>query len=584
MTLANIIALLGGVALFLYGMSLMGDGLRNAAGNKLELVLFELSGTRFKGVLLGTGVTAVIQSSAATSAMAVGFVNASIMNLTQAICIITGSILGTSVTGWIVALSELGAGATGWLQLLSTATLTGIIAIVGILLRMTAKTEKKKHLSSIFLGFAVLMYGMTAMSTAVAPLKSSPAFIGMISRLSNPILGFLVGIVITAILQSASSAVGLLQVLAFTGAVSFSAAFPLLLGINIGASVPVLMSAVGAKADARRAAASYPLISGLGSAVVGLVFYAVNAGAGFGFLNESLDAFEIALVNTLFRFAGLLIAFPFLPAIEKMLRRLISESAQKESPITPPLEERFLANPDVALAQTGRAVQTMLGIVRTGLERAIVLLFNYSESGFDDVTAIEDESDRYEDKIGEYIVKISTGKISTEQSKVAAEYLRAIGDLERISDHSLNIAERAREIKEKQIVFSEEGLFEIQTMTDAIREVLSMAMDAFTRGDSALAARVEPLEEVVDELCVEMKRRHVERLTAGKCTIGHGYVFNDLLTDFERISDHCSNIALNVIDAHSESFGAHDYINRLEAEHSEAFQTEYNRFRNKFKL
>ena len=584
MNISSVISLLGGVALFLFGMGLMGDGLKQCAGNKMELILFKLSNTPLKGVLLGTAVTAVIQSSAATSVMVVGFVNSAMMTLKQAIGVILGSIFGTSITGWIIALSELGSSNSGIMSLLSTSTLTGLIAVTGIIIKMTAKKSQSKHISNILIGFAILMYGISSMSSAVAPLKSSPDFISLMTKFTNPVLGLFTGIVITAILQSASSAVGLLQTLAFTGVIDFSMAFPILLGMNIGASVPVLMSSVGAKADARRSAFSYLALSTFGSAAVGIIFYALDKFIGFGFKNTILDAFDIALVNSVFRFASVIVIFPQIGLIDKILRHIISDDEVEEDTIVPPLEERFLSNPAVALEQCRQAVEMMTKVVGRNINNAISLLNFFDEEEYKKVEMREDATDKFEDKLGSYLVKIASNEINHKQSKQASEYLHAIGDLERISDHALNIAECAKEIYDKKIVFSESGKEELAILSSALSEVMGLAFDSFIHNYIDEAYMVEPLEETIDELCDIVKANHIERLKRGICTIEHGYVFNDLLTNAERVSDHCSNMALAVIDVCSENFDAHEYINELEKIRDDTYIMYYESYMKKYAI
>ena len=584
MNISNVISLLGGVALFLFGMNLMGDGLKKVAGNKMELVLYRLSSTSLKGILLGTAVTCIIQSSSATSVMVVGFVNSAMMNLSQAISVIMGSILGTSITGWIIALSELGTGASGWTSLFSTASLTGIIAVVGIIIRMRAKTQAKKHLSGILLGFAVLMYGISSMGTAVAPLKESEAFVSLMTHFSNPILGILAGAVITAILQSASSAVGLLQTLAITGAIDFSIGFPILLGMNIGAAVPVLISSVGAKTEAKRAAFSYLLISLFGSLAVAIIYYAIRLFTVIPFENTVLDAVSIALVNTVFRFISIVILYPFIKSMEKLLAKLIPDKNSGEENNIIQLEDRFLDNPAVALENCKEAIKSMADITSKNIHRANSLIFNYKESEFDKIEAGEDAIDRYEDKLGAYLMKITSHTLVDKESAAVSKYLRSITDLERLGDHSCNIAECAKEIYEKKIEFSPEGRKELETLIKACQDVLKMALDSFFDDDLEEANKVEPLEELIDNLCKLMKSNHIERLRKGVCTIENGFVFNDLLNNFERISDHSSNIALSVIEfCSNEDYTPHLYIENLKINNN-SFEAMYDKYAKKYSI
>ena len=581
MSISNVIALLGGVALFLFGMSLMGDGLKRVAGNRLELVLYKLSSTPLKGILLGTGVTAVIQSSSATSVMVVGFVNSGMVGLRQAIGIIMGSFIGTSVTGWVICLSAIGGSAGGWASLLSTSTLTGVIAIVGIVLRMFCKSRTKQSVGDILLGFAVLMYGISAMGTAVAPLKESAAFVEVMTRFTNPVLGLLAGIVITAVLQSASSAVGLLQTLAVTGVIDFAMAFPILLGMGIGASVPVLISSLGATTDAKRSAWSYLVISVLGAAAVGAVFYILHAVFSFSFMEADpwwMTAVSIALVNSLFRFAAVLVQAPFIGRITRFLQRVIPETKQEQTMI-PPLEERFLSNPTVALDHARTAVFAMADTAEENLSAAMDLLRSWSEEGFRAVEAREKVVDRYEDRLGSYLVCITQTALPEQQAAEVSKYLHAIGDLERISDHAVNIAECAQELQEKKIVLSDAAYRELTVLGDALMEILSMSMKAFGSNDLDLAFRVEPLEDLIDTLSDELKLHHVERLRRGLCTIDHGFVFNDLVTNYERVSDHCSNLAVAVIELDASGvFDTHEYLDSVKDLHSERFHELYESY------
>ena len=580
MSVANIISLLGGVALFLFGMGLMSDGLKQVAGNKLEVFLYKLSNTPLKGILLGTAVTVVIQSSAATSVMVVGFVNSAMMKLSQAIGIILGSFIGTSITGWVVSLSAISG--SGWVSLISTATLTGVVAVIGILLRMIGKKPWKKDLGMILLGFAVLMYGISAMSSAVAPLKESEGFVSIMTAFSNPVLGFLAGVAITAILQSASSAVGLLQTLSVTGAISFSAAFPLVLGIGVGASVPVIMSAIGASSDAKRSAWSYPIISVLGALVVGILYYGLNALVGFGFSDMTMGMVSIAVLNTVFRAITGLILFPLVGFMQKLLVKLIPQKTEPSHRTIRELDERLLANPVIALNSCGVAARDMSELVAGNLAQAMGLLLTYDEAGFADVEKAEDMSDQYEDMIGSYLVKLTGSELRPEESSRASKYLHVIGDLERVGDHAMNIAQCAREINKKSIVFSAPAANELKVISSAVTEIVNTAFHALSDDDLSKAYRVEPLEELIDNLCDEMKLHHIHRLQQHICTLDNGFVFNDLATNFERIGDHCSNIAVAMIELESGSFDTHAYLESLKAHKDEAFQQYFAEYEQKY--
>lgn len=585
MGIADVISLLGGIALFLYGMAVMGDNLKKVAGSKLELVLYKLSGTPLRGVLLGTGVTAVIQSSSATSVMVVGFVNSGMMKVRQAIGVIMGAILGTSVTGWILCLNSL-SGGSGWVDLLSTATLTGLFAIVGILLRMMKKKPSRKYVGNILLGFAVLMYGMTAMSGAVAPLKESPEFIAILTTFSNPLLGILVGLVFTSVLQSASAAVGILQVLSGTGAITFQIALPIIMGIAIGAAVPVLLSALGANISGKRTAFVYLLIDVLGAAIWAVIFYGANAIVHFTFMNTVMTTVTVALMNTLFRLATLLVLMPAIPLMEELVIWLIPDKENEllEQHDMDRLEERFLQHPALAIEQSRMVTDSMAEKARDNLLRAMHLRKEYSERGFEQVDEVEQLIDRYEDKLGTYLMKLTARSLSPEQTEEVAKYLHTISDFERISDHACNVADVCQEIDEKKIEFSESARHELQVLEGAVTEILAISIEAFTSGNLQLAARVEPLEEIIDGLCDEMKSHHVDRLQQGMCTLNQGFVFNDLLTNYERVADHCSNIAVAVIEVESDSFDTHEYLNSVKAVKDASFARFYDEYKQKYSI
>ena len=582
---SEIIGLLGGIALFLFGMAIMGDGLKKVAGSKLELVLYKLTSTPLKGVLLGTGVTAVIQSSSATSVMVVGFVNSGMMKVNQAIGIVMGAILGTSVTGWILCLSSL-SGGSGWVTLLSTATLTGLVAVVGIILRMAAKRPSTHHIGDILLGFAVLMYGMNAMSDAVSPLRDSQVFIDALTSFSNPLLGILVGLLFTSVIQSASAAVGILQALAVTGAITFEIALPIIMGIAIGAAVPVLLSALGANVSGKRTAFVYLLIDVLGVVIWATVFYIANAIAHFDFMTMTMTTVSIALMNTLFRLATVIVLTPLIGLLEKCVCLLIPENPEsiREEQEMDRLEERFLQHPALAIEQSREVTAAMANTACCNLVDSLGLIGAYSDKTFQHIEEQEETIDRFEDKLGTYLMKITVKSLNTRQSEEVSKYLHTISDFERIGDHALNIAECAKEIHEKSIVFSEGAERELKTMFAAVQEITYNAITAFTTNDLELAYRIEPLEELIDSLCDEMKLHHVDRLQRGICKLSQGFVFNDLLTNYERVADHCSNIAVAMIELESDSFDTHEYLNSVKAMKSASFARYSAEYQKKYTL
>ncbi len=577
------ISLLGGVALFLFGMTLMGDGLKKVAGNKLEIILYKLTSTPLKGVLLGTGVTSVIQSSSATSVMVVGFVNSGMMQVRQAIGIVLGSILGTSITGWILCLSDISG--SGWVSLLSTATLTGVVAVIGIVLRMFCRDLTKRHVGDILLGFAVLMYGMSAMSSAVTPLKESAVFIDVLTRFSNPLLGVLVGTLFTCILQSASAAVGILQALAMTGTITFAVAFPITLGIAIGAAVPVLLSSLGASVKGKRTAYVYLLIDVIGALVWGTVFYTVNAFVHFTFMSTVLTTVTVALLNTVFRFATVLLLTPMIPLLEKLVTFLFPDKPSTGALADiDRLEERFLEHPALAIEQSRLTIDSMARQAQDNILSAFSLLDQFSDEQFAALQENEEAIDHYEDKLGTYLIKITSKELTPRQTADVSKYLHTISDLERISDHSLNIGETAQELYAKKIVFSPAGARELKVMLAAVTRILEITINAFLDNDVAAAYHVEPLEELIDNLCDEMKLHHIDRLQSGECTLNHGFAFNDLLTNCERVSDHCSNIAVAMIELESDSFDTHEYINSVMAMHSHSFDEYYAEYSKEFQI
>ena len=585
MSVANLISLLSGIALFLFGMALMGDGLKKVAGNKLEVILFQLTGSPLKGFLLGTGVTAVIQSSSATSVMVVGFVNSGMMKVRQAISIVMGAILGTSITGWIICLSDLGGGG-GWIDLFSTATLTGIISVVGIVLRMFSKSQTKRHIGDILMGFAVLMFGMSAMSGAVSPLRSDPTFLRILTTFSNPMLGILFGTLFTCVLQSASAAVGILQALASTGVIDFSMALPIIMGIAIGAALPVLLSAIGANVDGKRTAMVYLVVEVVGVIFWAAAFYLVNAFVQFDFMSMTMSSVSIAFVNTLFRFVKVVILLPFIDVIEKVVDLLVKDKpVQAEATDeTIRLEERFIQHPALAIEQSRITINSMAAEAQENLAEAVRLLHHYSDEGYRTVVEMEQVVDRYEDRLGSYLVKLTGQELSSKQNEDASKFLHTISDFERISDHALNIAQTAKEMREKSIVFSDDALRELAVLESALAEIVHITVNAFIRNDLSLASRVEPLEELIDDLCDELKLHHVDRLQKGHCTLLNGFLFNDLLTNYERVADHCSNIAVAMIELESDSFDTHEYLSSIKEMKSDTYERYYEEYSQQYHL
>lgn len=586
MGIAEVFSLLGGVALFLFGMSLMGDSLKMVAGSKLEVVLYRLSGTQLKGILLGTGVTAVIQSSSATSVMVVGFVNSEMMKVRQAIGVIMGAIIGTSITGWIICLSDIGGNTSGWMELLSTETLTSVVALIGIILYMFSGDMSRRHVGGILMGFAVLMFGMKAMSGAVSGLKDDENFVRILTDFSNPILGIIVGMAFTSVLQSASAAVGILQALAITGAVSFEVAFPIIMGIAIGAAVPVLLSAMGASADGKRTALSYLIIDLFGVIIVSVIFYAVNAFVHFGFMSRTMTAVSIALVNTLFRVVIVMILAPMTGLIEKFVSLFVKDDKERLKGLRDMdlLEERFLTHPALSIEQSRQVINSMARCVVKNVTDALSLVDKYTKDGFAEVQKEEELVDRYEDKLGTYLVQITRLELTKQQNIMVGKYLHSITDFERMSDHALNIAECAQEMHDKKLNFSKYATHELSVLRSAVSEIVALAVKAFVEDDLSIAYRIEPLEEKIDSLCDEMKLHHINRISDGTCTLQLGFVFNDLLTNLERMADHCSNIGVAMIELASGALETHDYYNKLMEETTDQFKESFAKYDAKFKL
>ena len=584
MNISNLISLLGGVALFLFGMTLMGEGLKKVAGNKMELVLYRLSGTPLRGVFLGTAVTAIIQSSSATSVMVVGFVNSGMMKMEQAVAVIEGALIGTSVTGWIICLSSVEG--SGWVSLLSTSTLTAIVAVIGIILRMFSKKQVHWHVGDILLGFAVLMFGMQSMSGAVSPLRQSPEFISLLTTFSNPILGIIVGMAFTAVLQSASAAVGILQALSMTGAVTFATAYPLILGIAIGAAVPVLLSALGAKTEGRRTAFLYLVIEIAAVAVCSALYYGISAFVDLGLSGLIMSPVSIALVNSVFRALSVAILLPFnrllLAFVEKIIR--VSEEERSVNASLDRLDERFLAHPPLAIEQSRLTVSDMADASQDNFFSALNLLAHYSEEGFRRVERGEEKVDEYEDKIGTYLIRINANELDTVQNENVSKYLHTLSDFERISDHAMNIAEAAREIAEKKLDFSPAARRELSVLSTAVSDMVSLSFACFKKNNVEDAFRVEPFEERIDILCDEMKLRHVDRLQNGICSLSQGFVFNDLVTNLERVADHCSNIAIAMIELQADTYDTHSYVINLKELHSHRFDEYYEEYSKKYEI
>lgn len=582
MTISDIISLFSGIALFLFGMTLMGDGLKATSGNKLEPVLFRLTDTPIKGLVLGGGVTTVIQSSSATSVIVMGFVNSGMMKVKQAIPVILGAILGTSITGWVICLSYI-EGAGGVSSLLSTSTLTGVVAIIGIFLRLFCKDKGRRHIGDIMMGFAILMFGMSAMSGSVGGLKEQAWFDQLLSTLRNPLFGILVGIMISVLLQSASAAVGIVQALSVTGAIVFDNALPLLMGISIGAALPVMIAALGTNTGGKRTALSYLVSCILGVMTCASLYYIADAVFVFPFEGVAMNPVRVAIVNTVLRMCMIILLFPFLDILEALVCLIIPEKNNKSRDEIS-LNDRFIRHPSLAIEQSRLVISRMAEEAHQAVLESMHLVGRYSDKEFEEISELEDSGDHYEDELGSFLMKLSGQDLTERQERESTIFLHTLSDLERLSDHAKNIAGSAKEIHDKQISFSEEAHHELSVITAAVREILDITMNAFSGENIELAMRVEPLEEVIDDISDEMKLNHIERLQQGRCSINQGFVFNDLITDYERISDHCSNIAVALIEIYSGSFATHEYLGQVKEEHNDIFDKCYNEYKTRFAL
>ena len=582
MTIFNVFSLFGGLALFLFGMDIMGKALEKQAGGQLQKILSKLTDNPLKGFFLGLCVTAVIQSSSATTVMVVGFVNSGIMELHQAIGVIMGSNVGTTVTSWILGLSGL-QGDSFWIQMLKPTSFSPVLAFLGILLYM-GKSEKRQGIGTIMIGFAVLMTGMTTMSQAVAPLQDEAWFTNLFVRFSNPLLGVLVGAIVTGVIQSSSASVGILQALSSTGVITFGSAIPIIMGQNIGTCVTALLSSVGANKNARRAAMVHLYFNIIGVALFLTVFYGLNAVLHFTFVNDTVTAWGIAVVHSIFNLTATAVLLPFANVLEKLAIATIPDDAQKESFAL--LDERLLNTPAMAVERARSATAEMAELARTGVIQAMSLTHKWDDALAQKVRDEEEKVDHYEDALGTYLVKLSGREMSHADSQSVNTLLHTISDFERISDHSVNLLESAEEMHTKDVHFSNDAREELQVLEDAVQDTLNRTTDAFRKGDLHLAGKVEPLEQVVDELVRAIKARHIARLQAGSCSIEYGFILDDLLTNYERVCDHCSNVAVAQIEVAQDSFDTHAYLSDLksgqDSKESEQFQRRLDRYRERY--
>lgn len=590
MDIFGVLSLIGGLAIFLYGMDLLGEGLTGASGGKLEKILEKLTSNPLKAVLLGAGVTAVIQSSSATTVMVVGFVNSGIMKLSQAVGVIMGANIGTTITSWILSLTGIES-SNIFISLLKPTSFSPVLAAVGIVFLMFLKKDSLKNPGKIMIGFALLMYGMDAMSSSVAPLAEVPQFASILTAFSNPVLGMLAGMLFTAIIQSSSASVGILQALCSTGILSYATALPIIMGQNIGTCVTALLSSIGATKNGKRAAIIHLYFNVIGTVTFMIVFYALNAVIHFSFLNLTAQEFGIAVIHTAFNIITTAYLLPLRKVLEKLAyatiklddneKRIMDSRSGNEFAL---LDDRFLEAPSLAVEHCKQVINKMADISRESLFISMSLIGGYDEEQALRVGELETRADKYEDALGTYIMKISTKNLKKEDSEMLNVMLHCIGDFERISDHACNLCDSARELQQKNMQFSPKAETELDILSSAVREAVDISFDAFKSNNKNEADKVEPLEELIDTLSVELKARHIRRLREGKCTIELGFAHSDILNNLERVADHCSNIAVDVIQSDQLEFDAHEYLDRIKNKDNQQFAMDYKAYKEKYRL
>ena len=585
MDIFNVLTLIGGLSLFLFGMNIMGQALERRAGGNLRSLLCRLTTNKAAGLLSGLGITTVIQSSSATTVMVVGFVNSGLMTLKQAINVIMGANIGTTVTAWILSLAGIDSGNV-FVSLLKPSSFTPVLALVGIIFYMFCKKDKKKDTGMILLGFATLMFGMETMSGAVAGLRNVPEFQSLFIMFGNPVFGVLAGAVLTAVIQSSSASVGILQALAVTGQVSYGAAVPIIMGQNIGTCVTALLSGIGANKSAKRAALVHLYFNIIGTSLFMIVFYTIHAFVPFDFIGRSAGAAGIAVIHSIFNIVATIVLLPFTKGLERLAYLTIREDEKEpdRKEIHTLLDERFLEQPAFAIQRCRQVAVAMAELSRTTLLNSISLIEKYDEQVADSVSRDEDEVDRYEDELGSYLVKLSSKNLSQPDSRTLSMILHCISDFERISDHAINIQKTAKKRWEQKIHFSEKAKGELEVFSRAVTDILNLAVDVFTQEDAEEAGNIEPMEEVVDRLNKKVKKRHVKRLQNGKCTIEAGLIMNDIATNFERVADHCSNIGVCVIQLQEDAFDTHEYLDMLDKGKDTPFNYKYVAYKNLYKL
>ena len=564
MSIFNLFTLMGGLALFLYGMNLMGESLEQQAGGKLQVILSKLSDNPLKGFLLGLGVTAVIQSSSATTVMVVGFVNSGIMQLHQAVGIIMGSNVGTTVTSWLLSLTGI-QGDSFWVKMLKPSSFGPILAFAGIILAMFCKSSKKKGVGNILLGFFILMTGMEFMSSSMKPLADMPWFSSLFLHFSNPILGVLAGAALTAIIQSSSASVGILQALALTGLVTYGSAIPIIMGQNIGTCVTAMISSVGASKNAKRAAFVHLYFNVIGVVLFLTAFYSLNALLHFEIIHDTVSVMGIAVIHSTFNVITTLVLLPFNRVLEKLAILTVPDGTSKDA-AAPLLDKRLLGTPAVATSRAHQCTVDMAQLAQSGLLKAMSLVHIWNDQVSDEVVEQEAQVDHYEDALGTYLVQLSGLPLTVDDNRTVNTLLYSLSDLERISDHSLNLRKSALEVRDKQVTFSHQALEDLNLVEWAVQDIVNLTVQAFANQDNNAARQVEPLEQVIDEIVHQVRSHHVERLQNGQCSITNGFILADLLTCYERVADHCSNVAVAMIEVAHDSFDTHEYLQGVKAD------------------
>ena len=580
MDLFSFIMLGGGLAFFLYGMNVMSSGLERMAGGKLEGALRRMTSSLWKSLALGAGITIAIQSSSAMTVMLVGLVNSGIMDISQTVGVIMGSNIGTTLTAWLLSLVGLETSNVA-LKLLKPENFSLIFALVGAVMIMMAKNQRKKDIGSIFVGFAVLMYGMKLMSNAVSPLADAPEFASLLTAFENPLLGVLVGAVFTGIIQSSAASVGVLQALALTGSITYGMAIPIIMGQNIGTCVTALISSIGVSRNAKKVAIIHISFNLIGTVVLLIVYYALNALLHFTFTDSAIDAAGIAFVHSVFNVVTTVMLLPFGKFLVRIANTLLKDKAEEHPKHL--LDERLLSTPSVAIAECDRLTNRMAEMAQATMMKAFSVARSYDAAISDSIINDENELDRYEDELGTLLVRLSSQQLSSNDSICVSKMLHAIGDFERLGDHAVNIRETAKELHDKNAHFSEDAQREMLILTDALEEILAITTEAYCTNNVSRAYRVEPLEEVIDDLVATIKTNHIARLTAGECDIEKGFILNDFLNNFERVSDHCSNIAVTIIELSNNLFDTHRYIHSV-AYNPEGFREDYKHYSEKYKF